>query len=156
LAAVPINGPMNQPTYSEVHFPITAGEGVWIAVDGRDGASGYLTLSVTVSLPPNDDFANRATITGMTATLSGSNIGATGERGDFGRNSVWWKWTAPASGFYTLDTVGSDFDTGLGVFTGSALSNLQRIIFSNGYTNQLGRVTFLAQAGVEYEIIVQG
>jgi hypothetical protein len=156
LTALQITGTVDQPDYSEAKFPVAAGQTLWIAVDGRDGSSGYLTLSVTVSIPPNDDFANRQGLTGTSATANGSNVGATGERNDIGRNSVWWKWTAPASGFYTVTTVGSDFDTAVGVYTGTDLSNLQRILYSNGYTNQLGRVTFQAQAGTEYQIAVLG
>jgi hypothetical protein len=154
--ALQISGTVDQPNYSEAKFPVTSGQTLWIAVDGRDGASGYLALSVTVSIPPNDDFANRQALTGTNTSVNGSNIGATGERNDIGRNSVWWKWTAPTSGFYTVTTVGSDFDTALGVYAGTDLSNLQRILYSNAYTNELGRVTFQAQAGTEYEIAVLG
>ena len=37
-----------------------------------------------------------------------------------GAASVWFKWTAPASGDVTVDTIGSSYDTVLGLYTGSA------------------------------------
>ena len=95
----------------------------------------------------------------------GSNVGATPEPGDPAAsgatsnlwNTVWWTWTAPQSGEVAVDTVGSSFDTLLWVYVGGALDGLAQIGSDNdGAANQRSRVTFMAQAGVEYAIRVDG
>src|SRR5262249_40224771 len=71
--------------------------------------------------PVNDNFANATVITGSSVSATGSNVGATKEPGEppiagnAGGASVWWSWTAPASGSVTISTAGSSFDTILGI-----------------------------------------
>ena len=84
----------------------------------------------TSSAPVNNDFANRTAITGTTATVMGTNVSATKESGEpshagcSGGKSLWWTWTAPTAGSVQIDTIGSNFDTILGVYTGSSISSL--------------------------------
>ncbi|HYG22902.1 MAG TPA: Ig-like domain-containing protein [Verrucomicrobiae bacterium] len=67
-------------------------------------------VEITVR-PPNDDFAQRLTLSGSSITLSSSNQTATSEPlerlplGALG-NTVWWSWTAPASGQVTVTNTG--------------------------------------------------
>jgi hypothetical protein len=114
-------------------------------------------------VPANDAFANRVALTGATNNVTGSNVGATKELGepnharDHGGASVWWSWTAPASGPVTISTVGSDFDTLLGVYTGTNVASLTRIAQDDDFGWQrTSQVTFYALAGTEYEIAVDG
>ena len=77
-----------------------------------------------------------------------------------GGKSVWWSWTASSSGGVTLSTAGSNFDTTLGVYTGSSLASL-RLVAENddeNYNNGVysSRVTFNAVAGTTYRILVDG
>ena len=83
------------------------------------------TLQV-VLLPLNDSFANSFLLTGVSGSRTGYNRGATKETGEpnhaytagawnAGGKSVWWRWTAPFTGWIAFDTFGSDFDTMLGV-----------------------------------------
>ncbi len=82
--------------------------------------------------PQNDDFAH-ATDLGNTAAVtsaSGWNAGGTvevDEPGDVfeGDQTTWWTWESPVDGRIEIDTVGSDFDTVLTVFTGNSLADLQ-------------------------------
>src|SRR5262249_49769966 len=84
-----------------------------------------LPVAAVRAQPANDSFANAIPLMGPTATAYGSNVGATkpfgpggGEpfiAGNFGGANVWWTWKAVASGHTTIDTMGSDFDTLLGV-----------------------------------------
>jgi Bacterial Ig domain/Calcineurin-like phosphoesterase/Immunoglobulin domain/Fibronectin type III domain len=114
--------------------------------------------------PANDDFDNAIPLTGPIVTATGSNVGATkqfpGEpfiSGNFGGASVWWTWTATASGETTVDTSGSDFNTLLGVYTGTAVNQLTTVAANNDYEgNQWSRVQFMAEAGTEYKIVVDG
>ena len=47
--------------------------------------------------------------------------------GDSGGHSAWWSWTAPANGTAIVSTLGSDFDTLLGIYTGSNIAALTLI-----------------------------
>src|ERR1017187_10272399 len=82
--------------------------------------------------PPNDDFVNRIKLQGSRLHFSTSNTGATKQPGEPnhlgnpGGSSVWFSWTAPASGRVTLSTnevpaysppSSSDGGFGLGVIT---------------------------------------
>ncbi len=142
-------------TFSEARLPVAVGEAIYIQVAGRDGATGTLDLSLVLSLPPNDDFETRLPIVGPTATVTGSNISATSERFESVPHTVWWKFAPTQTGYYTLTTVGSDFNTGLIIYTGAPPS-LTLLDYASAYTNQLARSTFLAEAGAEYQIVVFG
>jgi len=72
-------------------------------------------------VPAGDNFTNRVPIFGTNGLISGTNNFATKEpgepniAGEPGASSVWYVWTAPASGIVTFSTIGSSFDTLLGV-----------------------------------------
>lgn len=105
----------------------------YIAVDGYNGASGKLRLTITFEpmslstdgFPINDNFVNRKKLLGARALDYGSNASATVEPNDpnvaefssilVGQN-VWWQWTAPTDGTVTLSTAGSSYDTTLFVY----------------------------------------
>jgi hypothetical protein len=129
------------------------------------------TLTASAQAPANDLFGNAITINGPIATVTGSNVGATkqfgggggGEPsigpglGNFGGASVWWNWTAAASGQTTIDTEGSDFNTLLGAFTGAAQNALTLVAGNDNFeANQWSRITFDAVAGTTYRIMVDG
>ncbi|WP_445245440.1 S8 family serine peptidase [Microcoleus sp. OTE_8_concoct_300] len=139
-----------------------AGTTYQIAVDGWLSNTGQIALNINVvPPPPNDNFVNQIPLTGETATAKGSNTGATGEVGEPTQsgvtNSVWWSWTAPSSGFFQVDTRGSNFDTWLSVFTGSAVNNLSLIGFDDqGGGNNTSLLTLNATAGTTYRIAVDG
>ncbi len=107
--------------------------------------------------PINDNFANSLTLFGVSDSATGTNVGATGQAGEpnhggvnFGIpayvNSVWWNWTAPVSGQVELNTIGSNYDTSLGVYTGSAVNSLTTSGNDDFYGLQ-SRVIFNAVAG---------
>jgi hypothetical protein len=112
----------------------------------------------------NDNFANRRTITGSNGSVSGSSFGATSQPGEpyhagFSPSaSVWYSWTLPTGGNVTIDTIGSDFDTLLAVYTGNSLSALTPVAsnddISPGFLQS--RVTFSAIAGQTCQIAVDG
>jgi hypothetical protein len=115
--------------------------------------------------PKNDNFANRIKLTGKAIAASGHNNQATLEAGEpahadaEGGASVWWTWTAPASGRVTISTLGSTFDTTLAVYGGSGLSNLSRVARNDDDTSRdtrTSRVAFTASKGVAYAIAVDG
>jgi len=84
------------------------------------------------------------------------------------KKSAWWKWTAPANGFCTADTLyyaneSFIFDTVLGVYTGSAVNALTRVAGNDdhrltlSYSSAAGAsTTFYATQGTTYYIAVDG
>src|SRR5262249_45934827 len=112
-------------------------------------------------------------LAGNTISVSGSNVGATGEPGEPNHagssqgingelNSVWWTWTATADGQVSVDTFGSDYNTTLAVYTGDAVNALllqaENDDFSNDPENPVlqSRVNFDVTAGTRYFIAVDG
>ena len=73
---------------------------------------------------------------------------------DFG-NGVWYQFTPPAGGLMIVDTFGSDFDTGLAVYTGScgSLTEADCNDDTDGVTSQ---ITLPVAAGVTYYILAGG
>ena len=110
-----------------------------------------------------DNFASSTAISGASGHAVGNNIGAGREAGEplhaagTGGASVWWTWTAPASGDVTFDTHGSNFDTLLAVYTGSSLNGLTLVGWNDDTLTSLQSVVeFAAQGGRAYHIVVDG
>ena len=112
--------------------------------------------------PANDKFADRITLSGALATATGSNVGATKEAGEpkhganGGGKSIWYSWTAPTTGLVSIDTLGSNFKTVLGVYTGTALTNLKKVVGVGTNIGNAGVFGFVAKAGTTYQIAVDG
>lgn len=136
--------------YYTATFLASAGTTYQIAVAG---ARSRFTLRL-VPPPPNDDFANRTVIPSTPAEVEASFTGSTQEPGEpaflrtWGTNSVWWSWTAPASGRVTVSVPALESVGLLGVYTGSALDALVEVA-TNAFR---GRVAFDATAGTTYAI----
>lgn len=111
----------------------------------------------------NDNFANRTLITGTSASITDANSTATKEGGEpnhagnAGGKSLWWKWSAPGGGTLTIDTIGSSFDTLLGVYTGSPVASLTaRGSDDDSGGNSTSRVSLPVSQGTEYQIAIDG
>jgi uncharacterized repeat protein (TIGR03803 family) len=146
--------------------------------DARDGGSydvvvynsfgavlsdpGVVVITVPL-LPPGDNLAARVSLPSSAGTVRGSNVNATAEAGEPnhagkpGGRSVWYAFTSPAAGVMTIDTAGSSFDTLLAVYTGTSFATLVEIASDEESGGALtSEVRFNVQAGVEYEIAVDG
>lgn len=121
------------------NFSATAGTAYQIAVDGSNygngPASGKFVVNISQS-PVNDAFANAINL-GSAASGSHStawvDFATTMEFGEpgapffpnlSGPRTTWWRWTAPSSGLFNVDLLGSNFDTWLQIYSGTALNNL--------------------------------
>lgn len=116
-------------------------------------------------LPPaNDNLGSARVVTGGSFDVTGTNRAATKQAGepnhagDPGGASVWFRWTAPQTRFFTIRTFGSDFDTLLAVYRGATVANLTPVIANDDSPSggAHSRLRFRAVAGVTYRIAVDG
>ena len=133
-----------------------------IAVDGKSGATGVVRLRVQPVNPANDAFATPQTIAGASGALTANNNGATKEpgepdtAGDPGGHSLWYRWTAPATGTYEFDVAADDFGALIGIYTGSSVGALTPVASAAG--DDFGGATagLGATAGTTYMIAIDG
>ena len=133
----------------------------------------WLCLGETASAeaPANDDFANAEVLSGLSASTTGTNVDATSEPGEPNHavvgsgHSVWWTWTAPSDGDFTVDTCGSAlFNTVLAVYTGSSVAALTEDASNDYAFDNCGvagaaatsKLSFEADSGQVYKIAVDG
>ncbi len=70
---------------------------------------------------------------------------------------MWWTWTPITTGPIKISTIGSEFDTTLGVYTGTSVVDLTTVASdSGGYGFAASEVIFDATAGTTYQIAVDG
>ncbi|HSA80253.1 MAG TPA: hypothetical protein VLE23_05485, partial [Geminicoccaceae bacterium] len=112
----------------------------------------------------NDAFADAILLRGRRGSVTGSNVGATAQRGEpvhagvGGGKSVWWRWRAPRSERVEFSTAGSDYDTVLAVYRGNRVTRLRELA-SNDDARGLGlqsRIRLRVLRGRLYRIAVDG
>ena len=166
LNGTPILGATNA-LYSILSLlPINAGAYSVVVYNGLGAAHSEPALVGILGLlqaPMADNFADRGTFNGITITASGNNTGATSEpneplhAGKPGGKSMWVTWVPTLSGVATVSTVGSSFDTLLGIYRGTTLANLTSVASddeSGGY--HTSQVKFNVTGGTPYIIAVDG
>ena len=163
---------------SEVRFTAQQGRAYDVGAVRFDGSydPGTIVLNWQAASPGGgngggsrasaDDFASSTTVSGASGRSKGSSIGATKESGepdhsgDSGGASVWYSWTAPATGPVMFDTRGSNFDTLLAVYTGNSVNRLTEVASNDDVDNVIGtfwsEVYFRAQQGKTYHLAVDG
>jgi uncharacterized repeat protein (TIGR01451 family) len=129
-------------------------------------APGSASASAAPAAPGNDSFASAVVMAGASGTLTGTNIGATGQggepinRGPGPIRSVWYRWTAPNGGWATFDTctppVSNAYDSTIGIYTGTQVSALTRVVDDDDTCIPRSLVVFIASAGTTYDISVDG
>ncbi len=154
-------------SHGQVALDPVAGTVYRIQVGSYSIASlGTVSLGI-FPIPANDNFSTATTITGTPPiTVTGWNVGASAEVGEPKRgqsymrgsfNSVWWTWTAPNTNLVAIDTLGSNFDTTLHVYQGTALNALTLIRASDeAAADHTSRVAFVPVSGATYRIRVGG
>jgi outer membrane protein assembly factor BamB/subtilisin family serine protease len=163
----PVGGGANIP-YSEVTFPTTAGTTYQINVQGLGGASGQTILAINTT-PNNDNFAQPEVLTGASVSLLGANINATLQAGEptilgnRGGHSLWYSWTAPATGTVQVSGYSYDFVPEVAVYTGTSITSLSTVASAAGNalagtTTDISEClcTINATAGTTYLIAVDG
>jgi hypothetical protein len=132
---------------------------VILSVIDDTGAQTLVTnrIWVGVERPLNDDFAQSIRIPNLQTdvTVHGTNVWATTEPGErYGPRSIWWSWTAPASGTVTFDAIGSSYGTYDVIYTGSAISNLT--LFATSSDPTTFPYSFTVNGGTTYWISMNG
>lgn len=123
----------------------------------------FFTITAHAAPPANNDLADFATISGVSGMVSATNVEATKETGEpnhagnSGGASIWFEWTAPADGVVNFNTIGSNFDTTLAVYSGTDFTDfVLEASDDDGGPNATSALTFSAVDGVTYYIAVDG
>lgn len=153
--------------YGRVILDAVAGTEYALRLDRESIVSGVDQIRIRpFRPPPNDDFSQAIVMTGSIWTTRGNNADGTWQApsepiptlsdGSSG-TSIWWRWTAPATGFHRISTAGSAINTVLAVYTGTALESLTRVAQDQGSGwASAGSVILRTQAGETYQILVDG
>jgi hypothetical protein len=122
--------------------------------------------SAQAAAPGNDDLANAVTLSGATGSTTGSDAEASFETNEvssthtFGTDgNVWYKWTAPFSGFVAFRTTDpnapSPLDTVLAADAGTDITGLTEVRINDDYPSCCtSRIVFQATQGETYNISV--
>ncbi len=149
---------------SKLTLTVVAGTTYQIAVESKAAASGLVALRFALQ-SSNDDFASAQLVTGRSWSVRSDNRTATRETGEprirnnIGGASVWYRWVAPATRRYHLASFSSDFNTMVGVFTGTSVGALTEVSTSttggdSNYTMSSGSLAFNATAGTTYHFVI--
>jgi hypothetical protein len=155
-------------TYAITNAQPNAGGAYSVLVANPVGALSSIDAPVEITnsdttLPFSDIFADAGEITGLSGTGNGEDTNAVDQIGEPeldgrpGSHLVWVQWTPPTNGVATISTLGSSFDTLLGVYTGTTLSDLTPVAADDDSGGFFGsQVIFNAAVGTTYMIGVAG
>lgn len=159
LATLVTVGATFDPFDYPLRIPVSAGIAYQIAIDNSIGLAGPFTFDFNFNrAPANDDFSRRQRLAGDHVLVHANNLGASAEPGEPDHAgspaaaSLWWSWTAPASGQLDIDATNEQGQELLvGVYTGDVLTNLMdaspEYNYPSGYS-------LIVQAGITYQIAV--
>jgi hypothetical protein len=110
---------------------------------------------------PNDDFANARAVTDLPFSDGQGIAGATREplepyACDMGLSTVWYTFTPVTTRSIRADTLGSDFDTVLAVYTGGSVASLVPVVCNDDAEGLQSRVVVELLASVTYYFQVGG
>jgi PKD domain/Bacterial Ig domain/Carboxypeptidase regulatory-like domain len=152
---------------SEARFEAVAGTTYRIAVDGKDGSGGQFDLELSPA-PENDQFSEATVLSAAlpdydfeTNRFASKEPGEPNHAGDPGGASVWYSWTAEASGVVEVSVCSYlQFEPLIGVYTGSAPGGLSAVTGTPSTPAEscsgAAGLRFEAVAGTTYRIAVDG
>jgi hypothetical protein len=164
------------PGFCTLNYDISSGKQAFqIAVAGETGSSttvGSIDLSLRfVRAPANDGFNSRLALTGAFQSVTGSLAAASQETGEVidgyssGLRTVWYSWTAPDLGnpaggvklrLTGVNIGGTTNDPIVEVYQGNSVSALTQVPAVSELIGNVRQVSFQAQAGATYQIVVAG
>lgn len=148
-------------------FNAVSGTVYYFRVDGQLRREGSIQLTLQPApAPPNDSFASRLVLAGVTTTATGNVLGASLEGGEAnpsapnGGRSVWYDWTAPASGTAFFRVNAERFSPAFGLYTGSAPASLTSLITGgSGAASTVAQtfsISYPVSGGTSYKIRIDG
>ena len=150
---------------SRISLTVTGGTTYFILAGGYSSATGSLTLHLNftpVGGVSNDTCGSAVVIAANAYTNIQSTTAATSTGdpvpscvGGFGRG-VWYVFTPTGNGSLVVDTIGSGFDTGLGIYTGNCGAQTQVGCNDDGGGGVASKITLTASNGVSYFILAGG
>lgn len=153
---------------SSEKFHAIAGQQYYIAVDGFTGDEGSFDLN-WLAAPDNDDFAAAQSLgTAASGSVTAANNYSTYQGlGNYDvpnpietgvhpeGSSVWYRWTAPSSGYVVFQLSDSNFTNRLTVYSGTIFGDLTQIVQNyGGNGNNTSLAAFAATAGTAYSVRV--
>jgi sugar lactone lactonase YvrE len=139
-------------------------KGYWAVAIDNDGASNSTDFRwVQTAGARGDDYYRPFEFPPAASTVRASNADATSQfserpiLGGASRRSLWWTWTAPASGIYRVNTFSSEVDTLLAVYADSPVINSAALVAANDdapLNSPASEVKFRAGRGRTYRFAV--
>ncbi len=141
-------------TAARVSAALTMGQTVTVVLDGFSLAGGAIDLEVAFfeGTCPDGDVGDLIPVTQMGSTVDGDNT-TFGSCGGTTANDDQWFFTAPQAGIYTVDTLGSDFDTVLYALDGCGGTELT---CNDDAGDMTSRINVTLTAGQEVVFVVDG
>jgi hypothetical protein len=136
--------------------------------DDINGSTVIYGPAELVDAPVNDNFSGAKAVgsvpymdtldtTGAIAASDSpaASVSCEGRSLQRGTKNVWYRYTSPTTRSVSFDTLGSNYDTYIAIWTGSTVNSLS-LVGCDDDTNEglQSRLTFTAQAGVQYSIEV--
>jgi hypothetical protein len=139
-------------------YPVTAGTIIRLRLRPDFGRGAFALRVITT--PANDDFVNRATLTGASVAAAPDLSGASYENNEintdgFGPQTVWYRWIAPSSGRFVHGPRNLSGPTQLFFHTGTTLATLSKAGYFLDAAGHAVEGSFAATAGTEYSIQVR-
>jgi hypothetical protein len=122
--------------YCSMTFVADAGETYEIALDSNNPGTFNLGLTTYLPRPPNDDFGSAEVVPSSLnpVAVQGTSYGATWEEGepDFfldlpAEATVWYRWTAPATGTVQIDNCQPSGDPVMAAYAGNNFGALTQL-----------------------------
>jgi len=111
--------------------------------------------------PANDSFSEAKVVAGLPFHDSAGTAGATREPlepdpCDMGNATLWYRFTPDVTQFVQAETLGSDFDTVIGVYTGATLASLTPVACNDDADGLQSKVVAQLEGGRTYYFQVGG
>ena len=144
---------------------VTAGQTYYVRVGGSNLSlprTGLFTLSISLphAPPANDAFATAIDVT-LPVTVTGTNRWATTEAGEpwgcgYDSKTVWYRFTAPASGTLLTQVEAPGLAMGVTVFQGTALNGLRWLGCTSDVRVEAGQTYYLKVGGANNSSLRSG
>ncbi len=161
VSALSKNSLLNVPANTVLHLQV----GSKSQIKGVPPQPNVFTLNYQVyPAPSNDNFANATVLNDTGDSVSDNNFSSTVETGEPAHSAsatvpfrtVWYKWTVPAKANIKIYVTSDDFNTELGVYTGTAVNALTAVAKSDDIGTATGNTDNATDSGVSLSNVAAG